>query len=161
MANLIVKRGEAAPIAREWDPFRMMRELGQWDPLQEMSGIFPYPIQEAMSFTPAFEVKETKDGYIFKADVPGIHEKDLEIAVTGNRLAISGHRETEQRDKSDTWYAYERAYGSFSRSFTLPEGVDTEHVKAELKEGVLTLQLSKLPEAQTRRITFQVQKGKA
>jgi HSP20 family protein len=112
-------------------------------------------------FNPAFEVKETKDGYIFKADVPGVLERDLEITLQANRLTITGKRESEETKKDDTFYAYERTFGSFTRTFTLPEGADAEHVKAELKEGVLTLQIPKTEEAQPKKIAFKVEKGKA
>jgi HSP20 family protein len=72
-----------------------------------------------LRFVPDFEVKETKEGFVFKADVPGIKEKDLEITMTGNRLTISGKREAEMEERSDTYYACERSYGSFTRAFTL------------------------------------------
>jgi HSP20 family protein len=97
-------------------------------------------------------VKETKDAFIFKADLPGVDEKDLEVTLTGDRMVVSGKRESEKREESDRFYAYERSFGSFSRAFTLPEGVDGEHVQAELKNGVLTLTLAKRPEVQPRRI---------
>ncbi len=118
--------------------------------------------EQAWAFTPAFEVKETKDAYIFKADLPGVKEGDLDITLTGDRLTISGKRETEKHEDADRFYAYERSFGSFSRVFTLPEGVDPDSCHAELKEGVLTLRLSKRPEVQPRRITVGVntQEGK-
>ncbi|HYG68700.1 MAG TPA: Hsp20/alpha crystallin family protein, partial [Anaeromyxobacteraceae bacterium] len=103
-------------------------------------------------FVPSFEVKETKDAYVFKADLPGIREEDLDINLTGNRLTVSGKREEEKRSEEERYYAYERSYGSFSRSFTLPEGVDAEHVDAELRDGVLTVRIAKRPEVQPKRI---------
>ena len=103
-------------------------------------------------FTPQFDVKESKDGYVFKADLPGIKEKDLDISLTGNRLTVSGRREEEQRQEEERFFAYERSYGSFSRSFTLPEGVDAENVQAELKDGVLTLNVAKKPEVKAKKI---------
>ena len=106
-------------------------------------------------------MKETRDGYVFKADLPGVKESDVEITMTAGRLTITGKRESEQREKTDTWYAYERAYGSFTRTFTLPEGADIDHVKAELTNGVLSIQFPKLPEAQTKKISLKPEKGKA
>ncbi|MFN7135345.1 MAG: Hsp20/alpha crystallin family protein, partial [Myxococcales bacterium] len=105
-------------------------------------------------FVPRFEVKETKDGYVFKADLPGVDEKDVDVSLTGNRLTISGRREAEERKEGETYFAYERSFGSFSRTFTLPEGVDTEHVDAELKNGVLTIQLGKRAEMKPRKIAL-------
>ena len=151
MANIIRRRQESAPsVSREWDPWRMMNDLLRWDPFREMG--FIRPGAEEGQFLPTFDVKETKDAYIFKADLPGVKESDLDISITGNRLTVSGKREAEEKQEGDTWYAYERSYGSFTRSFTLPEGIDPDHVRAELKEGVLTLYLPKRPEAQPKRV---------
>ena len=97
---------------------------------------------------------ETKDAYIFKADVPGIPEKDIEIQMTGNVLTIAGQRKLENVQEGERFFALERGYGSFSRSFALPDGVDVEHVSAEVKDGVLTVRIPKKPEVQPRRISI-------
>jgi hypothetical protein len=73
-------------------------------------------------------------------------------SLTGSRLQISGKRDEEKETKNDTFYTYERSYGDFTRSFTLPDGVDTEHVKTELRDGVLTLVIPKRAEAMARNI---------
>jgi HSP20 family protein len=153
MANLIRKnqpQREMLPSSA-YEPFRLMREFLGWDPFAEM---LPSVTGEATVFTPRFEVKETKDAYVFHADMPGIEEKDIDISLTGNRLTVSGKREAEQRQESDTYYAYERSYGSFARAFTLPEGIDIDHADAELKNGVLTISIAKKPEHQPRKITL-------
>jgi HSP20 family protein len=147
----IVRRNENQNVGT-WDPFRLMREMMQWDPFRafdEMGGGSTFS-----TFNPQFEVKENADGIYIHADLPGIDEKDLEISMTGNRLTISGKRESEQKEENTTYYTYERSYGTFSRSFTLPEGVDSEHVGAELKNGVLTLHLPKKPELKPRKISI-------
>jgi HSP20 family protein len=113
--------------------------------------------EQQARLAPDFEIKETKEGFVFKADVPGIKEKDLEITMTGNRLSISGKREAEKEDSSDSYYARECSYGSFTRVFTLPEGTDgNEDIHAELSQGVLTLHLPKRPELQPKRIEVKV-----
>jgi HSP20 family protein len=132
----------------------------RWDPFAEMLPATGTAF-EPMTFQPAFEVKETKEGYLFKADLPGVKENDVDITVTGNRLTVGGKRESEAQTKGETFYAYERSFGSFTRTFTLPEGADTEHIRAELKDGVLTLQLPKTPETQPKRIELKTEKGKA
>jgi HSP20 family protein len=154
MANIVRRGGSETVPARgvEWDPFRMMRELLRWDPFAEMT---PFAQERGTVFLPQFDVKETNNSYIFKADLPGMKENDLDIAVTGNRLTISGKREAEERQEGETYYAYERNYGAFTRSFTLPEGVDADHVQADLRDGVLTLTLPKRPEAQPKKINIQ------
>lgn len=160
MANLLLRR-EKSPATitntppTHWDPFQRMRELLRFDPFTE--AFTPTPL----TFVPAFEVKETKDAYVFRADLPGVREADLDINLTGDRLTVSGKREAEQEDTGDTWYTLERSYGSFMRSFTLPEGVDAEHARAELNAGVLTLVLPKRPEAQPKKIPLKVEKTKA
>jgi HSP20 family protein len=154
MANLIRRNDqerEALPTTTGWEPFRLMRDLMSWDPFAEM---LPSVRGESVTFTPRFEVKESKDAYVFKADLPGIEEKDVDIQLTGNRLTVSGKREAEQREEYHTYYAYERTYGTFSRSFTLPDGADVEHAEADMKNGVLTISVPKKPEHQPRKIAL-------
>lgn len=161
MAN-IVRRGESqgqGGLARnEWDPLRLMRDMLRWDPFSEMapfSGAY-----DRYTFNPSFEVKETDNAYVFKADLPGVEEKDLDISVTGNRLTVSGRREAEERSEGETYFAYERGYGTFTRAFTLPDGVDGDHVQADLRNGVLTLHLPKRPELQPKKIEIKGLAGK-
>ena len=156
MSNISVRKQSGdKPVAAHaeptWDPWRQMRALLSWDPFREMAP-FPAFEERTTAFTPAFDVKETKESYEFKADVPGIEEKDLEVTVTGNRLTVGGKREEEKEEKSDKYYAYERNYGSFSRSFTLPDGADSEKLRASLDQGVLTLSVPKKPEVQPKKI---------
>lgn len=138
---------------REWDPFQRMQELMGWDPFETMSQLLGGRDMPQATFVPAFDIKETKDAFVFKADLPGVEEKDLDITLTGDRLVVSGKREVEQREEHDRYFAYERSFGSFSRAFTLPEGVDSDNVHAEFKNGVLHLVLPKRPESQPKRIT--------
>lgn len=147
--NLLKKNENITPAPTPtWDPFQEMKALLSWDPFRAMR----MPAIPEATFVPAFEVKETKDGFLFKADVPGVKEADLEVQLQGERLIISGKRESEVTDKSETYYAYERSYGTFQRVFTLPQGVDVEHARAELKEGVLTVLLPRTAEAAPKKI---------
>jgi HSP20 family protein len=141
-----------APLEGLPGQVRVMRDLMNWDPFREMSA---YGAPITSGFIPCFEVKETKDGYLFRADVPGVREADLDITVTRNRLTVSGKREADKEEAADTFYAYERSYGSFTRSFTLPEGVDASGVHADLRDGVLTLVVKKTLEAQPKKIPIQ------
>jgi HSP20 family protein len=134
---------------RELDPLRLVREVFGWDPFQEMRPLLAGRLE---GFAPAFEVKETKESFVFRADLPGLEEKDLEVTTSGNRLTVSGKREAEKEDKEDTYYAYERSYGSFTRTFTLPEQADIAHVKAELKKGELTIVVPKTAAAVAKRV---------
>jgi HSP20 family protein len=128
-----------------------MRELLQAAPTESLRGLVP-GAREDWTLSPDFDVKETQDAYVFKADLPGIQQEDVEISVTGQRLTISGKREEEKREEGERYFTYERSHGSFARTFTVPEGVDLDNVNAELKEGVLTLNIPKRPEGRSRRI---------
>ena len=154
MPNLTINKTPAAPAyaATRWEPFSLFRDLMRWDPFREIA---PMSTMDRLSeFDAPFEVKETKEGYLFKADVPGIKENDLTINLTGNRLTISGKREEERKQEHETYFSYERSYGSFTRSFTLPEGVEAEKVNASLKDGVLSILVPKAPEAQPKKVAI-------
>jgi HSP20 family protein len=154
MPKLIIRNngGELPRLSAEGEPYHW----APWDPFREMAPYWPGE-EQPVRFAPDFEVKETIEGFVFKADVPGIKEKDLEITMTGNRLTISGKREAEKDQSTDTYYARERCYGGFTRAFTLPDGTDgNHHIRAELNDGVLTLFLPKKPEVQPMRIEVKV-----
>jgi HSP20 family protein len=138
-------RRYGAPAAL--DPFRIMDAFFGAD-----AGAAREPVNGPRAFAPRFEVRETKDAYVFKADVPGVPEKDIEIQLTGNVLTISGERKQENAQEGERYFALERSYGRFSRSFSLPEGADGEHATADVKDGVLALRVPKKPEVQPRRI---------
>jgi HSP20 family protein len=140
--------GSAAPtryLSR--DPFQLARELFAWDPF---SGG-----RQASAYVPAFEVKETTEAFVLKADVPGVAEADLDIAVHNNVLTISGTRHAEERKEGESFALYERQYGSFSRSFALPETANGDRVEANLDGGVLVLTIWKKAEAKPRKIALQ------
>ena len=153
MANLTVSKTTATPAQSmsHMDPLSAFREFMRWDPFREIA---PLASMDRINEIDApFEVKETKEGYLFKADVPGIKEQDIEVNITGNRLTIAGKRESEKEDKGETFYAFERSYGSFTRTFTLPDQTDGANIKAELKNGELTVVVPKTPAAVAKRIT--------
>ena len=161
MGNLQIRQNGGREVAArrpELDPIGWARDMLRWDPFRELAPTFSV---EMPAFAPAFDIKETREGYQFRADVPGVMEKDLEITRTGNRLTVSGKRESEKEEKGDTYYSCERSYGSFMRAFTLPEGIDGEHVRAELKDGVLTVFVPKKPEAQPQKIALKPEEKKS
>jgi len=145
---------DQALATRETDPFRWMRDMLGWDPFRDTALPVWFGPGNERTFSPAFEVKETKDSFQFLADLPGMKEEDVEIKLTGNRLAITGKREASREDKTDTYYTYERSFGTFQRTFVLPDAVDTDHVHAELKDGVLTVALPKKATAQTKTVAI-------
>lgn len=129
------------------EPFSLMRDLLRWDPARDYA-----PLPEGRSFLPAFDIRETPEGYLFTADLPGLKQEDLDIQLAGNRLTLSGKREAERRAEQETWFVRERTSGSFTRTFSLPEGVDTNAITADLKDGVLTLMVPKAAEVKPRRV---------
>jgi HSP20 family protein len=128
------------------DPFQFARDLLAWDPF--------FGNRQVSAFVPAFEVKETSEAFILKADVPGVAEGDIDIAVHNNVLTVSGTRQAEERKEGDSFALYERQYGSFSRSFSLPDTADGERVEAKLEAGVLHLTIWKKAEAKPRKIAL-------
>jgi HSP20 family protein len=126
------------------DPFQIARELMGWDPF--------FSARQVSAYVPAFEVKETNEAFVLKADVPGVAEADLDIAVHNSVLTISGTRRAEERNEGDSFALYERQYGSFSRSFSLPDTADGNRVEAKLEAGVLILTIWKKAEAKPRKI---------
>jgi HSP20 family protein len=142
--SLMLRNGHnSRSLAR--DPFSVARDLLTWDP-------FVAAGRSTTVFTPAFEAKETPDAFIVKADLPGVAESDLEIAVHNNVLTVSGSRSAEERKDGESYSLYERQFGSFTRSFKLPELADGEKIEAKLASGVLTLTIGKKAEAKPRKI---------
>jgi HSP20 family protein len=151
MANLIRRESrEATRPSSEYrfDPFRVMDALLRWDPFRDDGG----GLLQGGEFVPRFDVKETKDAYVIKADLPGVKEGDLDVSLNGNMLTIRGKREEERKEEGDSYYAIERSSGSFTRSFTLPESADGDNVGADLRDGVLEVRLPKKAESQPKRI---------
>ena len=151
MSNLIVRRSagrQLPPLSREADLFKPFGDFWFLNPFEELS----VPAFAPKTFMPPFEIKETKDIFIFKADVPGVRESDLELQVIGNRLNVTGKRDEEKEERGETFHTYERSFGNFARSFTLPEGVDAEHIGADLRAGVLTITMPKMPEVKPKTI---------
>lgn len=153
MATIVRRENREAPRTSageyRWDPFRVMDAFLRWDPLRMDDGL----LARGGEFTPRFDVKQTKDAFVIKADLPGVRDEDLDVSLTGSLLSISGKREAERREGDEQYYALERSYGTFTRSFSLPDSVDGEHVTADLKNGVLTVVIPKKPEAQPKKIS--------
>lgn len=163
MAQLEIQRGNggsarAIPGSLQTSPAQYLRELMRMDPFSELMPMTGFsPMMEGWS--PFFEVTETPQAFVFRADLPGVTEKDLEISNAHYRLTIAGHRHEEREEQGDTWYVAERRQGSFSRAFTLPPEADVDHVNASLEHGVLTVTVPRLPEAKgVKKIAVKVAK---
>jgi HSP20 family protein len=108
------------------------------------------------SFSPAVDVYEDEHAVNLKIEVPGIEEKDLDIRVENNTLTVHGERKFEKEEKEENFRRVERQYGSFTRSFTLPQTVDSENVSANYDKGVLKISLPKKAEAKPKQIKVNV-----
>ena len=100
--------------------------------------------KEVFDFTPAVNTREGKEAYHIDVDLPGINKEDVDINVDKNVLTISGKREAKEEVKEENYYRLESSYGTFSRSFTLPEKVDIENIRAASDNGVLEIIIPKL-----------------
>jgi HSP20 family protein len=112
------------------------------------------------TWAPAVDIYETENDLVLKADLPEVAEKDIDIRVENNMLTIRGERKLEESVKEDNYLRVERAYGSFSRSFSLPTTVDTESIKANYKNGVLTVEIPKRAESKPKQVKINVTNGR-
>lgn len=140
-----------------YNPIREM--MGLSDRLnrmfEEMSG-FNADNQITGSWTPAVDVYESENAIEIKADLPGMTEKDIDVSVENNTLTIKGERQFENEEKRENYHRVERQYGSFYRSFQLPNTVDVSKINANFKNGILELALPKREETKPKKISINV-----
>ncbi len=104
------------------------------------------------AWAPAVDVTEDQKAYVIALEVPGVKPEEVKIHLDGNRLIVSGEKKQEVEERTDRLHRFERRFGSFSRTFTLPDTVNTEAIEARTQHGVLTLTLPKSEKAQPRTI---------
>jgi HSP20 family protein len=137
-----------------WDPGRELDSL-QSDMSRLFDSFFGGRTANggsARRWIPAMDLVETEDHLVLRADLPGIDEKDLEIEVKDGVLTVSGERKAEHEEKSEGFYRAERAFGHFSRSLSLPDGIDADQVNATFDRGVLEVKIPKPEETKPRRV---------
>jgi HSP20 family protein len=149
-------------VLTRWDPFREFTTLQD-----RMNRLFQDSFSpgrdEALStssFAPAVDVYEDEHKITLKIEVPGIDEKDIDIRVENNVLTVTGERKFEKEEKEENYRRVERHYGSFTRSFTLPNTVDADNIAADYDRGVLKVQLAKKAEAKPKQIKVNVGSSK-
>jgi len=148
-----------------------MTVLTRWEPVRELANLQermnrlfsdsfgPVSSQESLSagsFVPPVDVYEDEQGIQLKMEVPGVDEKDIDIRLENHLLTVRGERKLESETKEENYHRIERRYGSFTRSFTLPNTVNPEEVKASYAKGVLTVRLGKRAEARPKQIKVDV-----
>jgi HSP20 family protein len=144
------------PIAR-WDQSGSASLQDQVNRLFE--GNFPRDRSgqaDLATWAPPVDIYETENELVVKADLPDLQDKDIDVRVADNTLTIRGERKFEKDINQDNYLRMERAYGSFTRSFTLPNTVSSENIRAEYHNGVLTLHMAKREESKPKQIKISV-----
>lgn len=128
-------------------------KMGVWDALDRWFEDLRLPEFETSKFiVPAFDVSETDEHIIVKADLPGVDVKDIDISIVGNVLTVKGEKKQEKEEKNESYHRIERSYGSFSRSISLPAEVNPDAVEAVYKDGVLKLTIPKAEKSKPKKI---------
>ncbi len=138
-----------------WDPFRDLMTLREkMNRLFEDAGAGPGQERELISssWNPAVDIYESENQLVLTAEIPGVDEKDVEIKIEDNTLTIKGERKFEKETKEENYHRIERSYGSFYRSFTLPNYIDQDKIHAEHENGVLKITMPKKAELKPKKV---------
>jgi HSP20 family protein len=108
------------------------------------------------TFSPAFDISETDDEILVKAELPGVDPKDVDVNLTGNELTIKGEKKEEREEKGESIHTMERRFGCFCRSFSLPCDVQQDKIEAKYKDGILNLKLPKAESAKKKSLKIEV-----
>ena len=140
-----------------WEPVRELNTL-QNEMNRLFNSVFDTPAPNGTAsirrWIPAMDLVETDDDFVLRADLPGLSEGDVNIELEDNVLTVSGERKSEHEERKEGYYRLERASGSFSRSLTLPEGIDPERVQASFDRGVLEVRIPKPEQRKPRKVTI-------
>ena len=142
-----------------WDPFRELEDMSE-----RLNRVFSRPTLRntgkenltVADWMPTVDISETESEYLIKAELPEVRKEDVKVTVENGVLTLQGERRQEKEEKARRFHRVERSYGSFVRSFTLPESVDEGGVKAEYKDGVLALHLPKSEKVKPKAIDVKV-----
>jgi HSP20 family protein len=104
------------------------------------------------SWNPKVDIFETKDGLVLEAELPGMKQEDFDLTIEDNVVTLKGERRFEKKTDNDNYHRVERAYGSFTRSFTLPQNISSEGTEAHFSDGILTVSLPKREETKAKKI---------
>lgn len=145
-------------VRRSEVPSRLWPETSRF--FEEFFNDFPFSssiFRTEENWMPAVDVLEKEGNLILRADLPGMTEKEIDLKLEGNTLTLKGERKRESEDKDTSYHRVESFHGSFTRVFSLPETVDCEKIKADFKNGVLTITIPQKPEVKPREIPVSVQ----
>lgn len=146
--------------------------LIKWDPLSELEAMSSrlnrifgrtgmpsaegHDMVKTADWTPSVDISETDKEFVIKAEIPGVKKDDVKVTVESGMLSIKGERKMEKEEKGKTFHRVECSYGSFVRSFRVPDGVDESKVKAEFKDGVINVTLPKSQKAKSKALEIPV-----
>ncbi len=145
-------------LITNWNPLREMQEL-QNRVLHALAPRGEAQDREAMAvaeWSPVVDIIEDEKEYLIKAELPEVPRENVRVTVENGKLSLSGQRTFEKEEENKKYHRVERFYGSFARSFNLPENADSEKVEAEYKDGVLRIHLPKLEKAKPRQIEVKI-----
>lgn len=135
-----------------WDPFGDLPDLSRWSPFRDLlrgrEGLAARP----GSLVPSVDVSEDDGHYVVTAEIPGAKKEDVHVEVHEGVLTIRGEKRSEREEKKEKRHYVERSYGSFTRSFTLPQNADPDRLEARFKDGVLTVTIGKTEESKPRTV---------
>ena len=134
-----------------WEPFREIASL-QSEMSRFMNGLLEGNGRTNQAWVPALDVWETEDEIVYALDLPGIPEENISVELDDGALTISAERERTQQESDDRFYRYERRFGTFSRTFGVPQGVAESDVTADYKDGVLEVHVRKPEHPKPKRI---------
>ena len=150
-------------VLTRWDPIRATATLQDRINRLLRESFNPEGAEEALTttrFAPPVDVYEDEHNFTLKIEVPGVEEKDIDVRIENNTLIVHGERKFEKEEKEENYRRVERQYGSFTRSFTLPNSVDPGQVSAHSDKGVLKINLAKKAEAKPKQIKISVRSEK-
>jgi len=141
-----------------WEPFRGLNTLQE-----QVNRLFDEGLHRARTsqtdlatWSPAVDIYEAENELVVKADLPGLQEQDIDVRVENNTLTIRGERKFENEVSEENYLRVERAYGAFTRSFSLPNTINTEAIQAEYRNGTLTVRLPKREESKPKQIKVNI-----
>lgn len=142
-----------------WNPFKelddLRKRLGAWSGASPVRGEAPETTPMAQ-WAPLVDISENEKEFLIKAELPEVKKEDVKVTVEKGVLTLSGERKIEKEEKTTKFHRVERSYGSFLRSFGLPEGVDATNVGAEFKDGLLLVRLPKTEKAKPQTVDIKV-----
>lgn len=140
-----------------WEPFREVDEfLRKYSPSLERS-LFKRNGEDVMEWSPTANISETEKEYVISAELPGVKKEDVKITLSDGVLSLSGERKQRKESKDENELRMESFYGTFSRSFSLPDDVDDKTIRAESKDGMLSIHIARKEGVKSKVTTIPVQ----